>query len=177
MLGLDLNSLLSGVVGGMGVLLLSIAYGRWEAKRKRDQELKGLMTLIFHEYGNNDHLMKWLSENPSFVHAPSFTNLQTGVWTESRVRLSQLLAKEHTGALALYYSYIETIGNTIRDDSMPDDVKTDAVLGHIERAEKYGKAAMLHAAQYVFVDDPAYTKEGHERFVTEARRLTTGGDG
>lgn len=143
MLVLDLNSLLSSVIGGMGVLLLSIAYGRCEVKKKRDQELKGLITLVFHEYGNNDYLLKWLSENPSFIHAPSFTNLPTGVWAESRARLSQLLAKDHTGALAIYYSYIETIRDTIRDDSMPEDVKTDAVLGHIERAEKYGKAAML----------------------------------
>lgn len=59
---------------------------------------------------------------------------------------------------------------------MPDDVKTDAVLDHAKSAQRYGKAAMLQAAQYIFVDDPTYTKEGHDRFVTEARRLTTGRD-
>ncbi len=169
-----LSPLFTAAVGAVIGVLANGLYRNREEKRNLDQEFKGLMNLIFHEYAENDLLLKWLSEDPSFINAPSFTNLQCAVWTDARVRLAQLLAKEHTGALAQYYSLIGTIRATIRDETMPENVKTKAVLDYVPLVQKYGKVAMLHAAPYIFVDDPTYTEAGHDRFIEEAQRLMSG---
>ena len=72
-----------------------------EAKKAEDRELRGMMTLVFAEYGDNDGLLKLLMGEPSLMQVRSFTNLQTAVWDDSKVRLAQLLPSDHVTALVL----------------------------------------------------------------------------
>lgn len=164
-------SLFSGFGGGLLIRLIDQRQKKREDKANRDQELKGLMTLMFTEYSHNKGLLEVLIMDPSFINARAWNNLQMEVWKESRLRLTQFITKDHIVAFNQYYGQIQTILDYIHDEQMPFDVKRDTIIDAAKRAKKYGNAAMMHCAQYIFVDDPDYTENVHNALIQQARKL------
>ena len=122
MLGLDLNSLLSGGIGGVLVLLLSIAYSGWEAKKAEDREREGLLRMIDAEVYENDRLLKDMIAEPHIADKyPSRAALNTAVWDDSRIRLSQLLATDqaHIVHLTRHYAVVGRIRALLGDPDAP----------------------------------------------------------
>jgi hypothetical protein len=168
-------SLFSGFGGGLLIRSIDQKQKNKEAKQNLDRELQGLMTLIFAEYGHNRATLRLLIREPSLIDVPTFTNLQTAVWNDIKVRLAQHLPKDHIIALVLYYGQIQTILDDINDEEMPPEIKRGVVQDDAKRAEKYGKAAMAYSGKYLFVDHPEYTEDVHEAFVREAQRIMNEG--
>lgn len=165
------GAVLGAVVGGF---VGAYANGRTrnkEEQKARDQELKGLTILLFDEIGGNDVLLQILTKDPDLIGLSSWTNLQMAVWNDAKVRLAQLMNKDHIMALVAYYGQIQRILESLSDDVLPPEEKHKAVLFHAPSAQKYGKAALMRCAKYLFLDDPEYTDEAHQKFVREAKRL------
>jgi hypothetical protein len=103
MLGLDLNSLLSGAFGGVLVLLLGTGYSIWQAISAQNEERLALLLLVNAEVSANTlylghiHLM-----SPSTV----IQNLRSDVWNRAQIELAKLLPISDMKALILYYELI-----------------------------------------------------------------------
>jgi hypothetical protein len=186
-MGSDLQALLPAV-GGICAIVGAIIggyVGAWrngkvrdrQDKEAQDRELKGLSTLLSGEYAYNRVLLETFIKDPDFINLPSFTNLQTEVWTSSRVRLVGFLTVEHIAALTQYYWCIRNILDTINDDVLPAEERAKAVTDYAKQAQKYGKSAMLYSSKYIFKGDPDYTEAVQDRFMQEAKRHINEGEG
>jgi hypothetical protein len=163
--------LIGAVVGAVGSAWANSWYRDWEAKKERDQELKGLTLLVFTELGHNDGLFQMFEQHPDSQDLFPPTKLQTDVWVASRVRLAQLLPNEHTATLTRYYGKIQDVLDIYNNPTLHNDMKTKFLSEDVKKAQKYGKAAMMHGSKYMFVDYPEFTDEKHAKFVEKARKL------
>lgn len=166
-----IGAILGAVVGGFVGAYANSWYRDREAKKARDQELKGLTLLLFTEVGHNEALLKMHEGHPNTEHIFPLTGLKTDIWVSSRVRLAQLLTNEHTSALVSYYRTINDILETVNNGALHDEIKTKFILQDAEKAQKYGRAAMMQCGKYMFVDYPEYTEDKHAAFVEESRKL------
>jgi hypothetical protein len=168
-------SLAGAILGGC----IAAIIGAWansrlrdrEAKKAEDRERKGLMSLIFAEYGNNYPTLRLLANEPSLLDDRTLTNLQTAVWDDTKVRLALLLPRDAVIALVLYYGQIQSTLDNIKDEEMIPEIKRIMVSASAEQAIKYGKAAMKYSSKYLFVDQPEHSEDVHEAFVREAQRI------
>lgn len=166
-----LGAILGAIVGALGGAWANGWYRDREAKKERDQELKGLTLLLFTEIGHNDALLQMHEKYPAVNDRFSLTNLQTDIWIGSRIRMAQLLTNEHTAVIVAYYGKIQDILRTVNDNTLHNEIKNKFVADDAKKAQKYGKAAMMHGGKYMFVDYPEFTDVAHDKFVEEARKL------
>src|SRR5215212_4848061 len=96
--GVVVASLFSGFGGGLLIRTIDQRQKNREAKENLDRELKGLMTLIFAEYGHNAFLLKMLIEEPGNVQFGYATNFEMAAWNSVKVRLAQFLTIAHISA-------------------------------------------------------------------------------
>jgi len=176
--------LIGAVVGGVIGAWANSWWREREANKARERELKGIAYLLSAEHAYNASRMGVFSKDADFLTLSSFTDLQMGAWESSRARVAQLLptlkVAEHEQevgfltALTWYYTEIQSIQAIIEDDELTNDQKKELMSGHVEAAEKYGKAAMLFAGEYLFKGHPDDAAEYQNLFSREAKRLLSG---
>ena len=89
-------------------MLLTILYGRWEGKKQKDQERKGLLLLLDAEiHDNNEKLDD--SYGGDVFRESGVLALRTESWDGSKVRLAQLLPAQHVYALTKYYEHLRWV--------------------------------------------------------------------
>jgi hypothetical protein len=120
------EALLSGALGGALLMLVQIAYGQWDARRKRAKELEGLLTLLyFEEVVPNTKLAETLLENRSSLVAEKITLtrsfLKTALWETSRNRVSELTDDGLLiGLISVFYMSVERFKFSLDLDPPPD---------------------------------------------------------
>ncbi len=112
--GLDLNSLLSGAVGGVGVLLLTILYDRIKAALDRRRERRGLLLLMDAEVYS--HIVGLRNAGTSRAEGPEEVEALNSLsvprmdnWDSCKERLAQLLPPDHVKDLVIYYKALRDI--------------------------------------------------------------------
>jgi hypothetical protein len=113
-----------------GAIVGAIANGRVrdrEARELRNQERVGLLILLDHEIKDNHSLLNSFKERPTILYSQSVGGLQTASWDNAKVRLAQLLAREHIERLASYYSQIYVLKITVAADTTMESSTEDGV--------------------------------------------------
>jgi len=138
--GVDLSTLLEGALGGAGVLLLSVFYGRIETARNRRREREGLLRIIDAEVYENNRLLRVIRENPDLAKYPSLFALSTDAWDQCRTRLSELLSKDqdHVFVLVRHYALVVRIRALLEDP--------DALAAGLSRKERRGRTVRERVA-------------------------------
>jgi hypothetical protein len=144
--------LVGAVVGAIVGAWANSWYRDREAKKAEDRDRYGLLLLMHAELHHNEFLLLSLKGDPSEPELDTFSNFQTNTWISSRVRLAQLLSKDHITALATYYSWLETFSDVLNDKRMPFDEKIDEVKGFVSGTLYFSDAAKRFGAKYIFDD-------------------------
>ena len=160
------GAILGGIVGAVGGAWANSWYRDREAKKAEIRERNGLLLLIHAELHHNLHLLMALGDEPDEARLAGFTNFQAEAWTSSRVRLTQLLPKDHIAALATYYSKWQSMTDLLNDPSIPLPEKLIEVVGYAELLQKYSDTAMRLGTTYIF-DDPNFEPTHHDAFIRD----------
>jgi hypothetical protein len=112
-----LSPLLTAALGALfGAIAGAIANGRVrdrQDRQLRSQEREGLLILLDHEIEDNYSLLNILKERPEIIHSQSVGGLQTDSWDNAKVRLAQLLPRDHVDLLSSYYSRLYVLKATV----------------------------------------------------------------
>jgi len=147
MWSVDLNSLLSGAVGGVIVLLLSIGYNAWQARKRLDQERKGLRRLIVAEVYLNDLVLK-VVERP-----PDISRASTDAWDQNNARFAQLLTPEEFRHVTYYYVGLKWMLLFYASD---DSEFSEAAKNNVKNARESGDTVRCKVQNYL--NDPNFLK-------------------
>jgi hypothetical protein len=148
--------LVGAIVGGFVGAVATGLVRSIQDRNARNQERKGLLLLIDIEiFDNNKHLNGCIEEGGWF-DVLSINRLRTGIWDDSKTRLTQLLSPIAVHALAVYYMKIAEIPESVESVATPRNESTVAVLAEgAEGAIELGDAArrLIHRE---YIKEPDY---------------------
>ncbi len=112
---LELNELLSGAIGALGALILTIVYSEIQTWRNRGRERQALLLLLDAEVSSHIKIYERLKAGwprKSQETEPGnieLTTPRTQDWDDSRARLAQLICADHMRAIVIYYKMLRDI--------------------------------------------------------------------
>lgn len=116
----ELNELLSGAVGALGVALLTIFYDRVRAWLDRRRERKALLRIIDSEVYENMAVLEGMIDYPELADQyPSRAAVVTDAWDQAQGRLAQLLPSDHITLLVRHYASVRRIRAVLEDPERP----------------------------------------------------------
>ena len=147
------GAILGAVVGAFCGAWVNSWYRDREAKNAEDRERYGLLLLINAELHHDEFILIELIDDPDKAQLDTHWSFPTDTWTGSKVRLVQLLPKDHFTALANYYSWLDTYADVWHDDRMSFDERIDEAKGFVSFTLLSSNAAKQLGAKYIS-DDP-----------------------
>jgi hypothetical protein len=152
--------MIGAVVGAIvGAWANSWHRGR-EAKKAEDQDRYALLLLMHAELHHNEFILIELIDDAGRPLLDASFKFQTDTWINSRVRLAQLLSKDHILALAAYYSWLDTFSEVLNDNQMPLNEKIEEVQGFAAFTLHFSNVAKQFGARYIS-DDPDFDPAVH----------------
>jgi hypothetical protein len=162
--GVNLNwdSLLSGAIGGLAILLLNILYGRAVAWWNRRQERKGLLRIIDAEVYENNEVLKPMIRDPDLAEQyPSRrASLSADAWEQPRARLAQLLRPRHIQSLVAHYASISRIKATLADGDVPTKGKSREEKQKVANVRQKRRALLSNLANLGWLEGEEIRKKG-----------------
>lgn len=118
--GIELNTLLAGLIGALSVFMLT-TYRDWRREgRSIKRERNGLLRLTDMEIYQNVDKLEMMKDSPDIGQRyRAYSELHTSQWEESKSRLAQLLPTDHLGVLVRYYGLLDKIGAHVGDEGTP----------------------------------------------------------
>jgi hypothetical protein len=142
--------LVGAIAGGIVGAWANSWYRDRENKKAEDRDRYALLLLIHAELDHNEFILLELIDDPGTPQLEAISSFQTDTWSSCRVRLAQLLPKDHIAALANYYSWIDTFAGVLNDDRMPFDEKIDEAQGFASFTLHFSNIAKKLGARYIF---------------------------
>ncbi len=147
--GIDVtwDSLLSGAIGGLAIVLVTILYDRIRAWQDRRQERIGLLLLIDDEIEFNNVVLEAFDLDHSIVNTHTVSTLTTDAWDGSKAKLAQLLKTEHVATLVTYYAKIRYVQQSVSyklehtAEGVSEQERFPVILERIREAKSDGDKA------------------------------------
>lgn len=111
-----IGSLFSGVVGAVLVFVLTTVRDKRRMRELTNSERNALLRLIDIEVYQNIEKLDMIRTDPDIGQQyRAFSELHTEHWSETRIRLTQLLDSDDIQTIVRYYGLIHRIGVNLND--------------------------------------------------------------
>lgn len=162
------DSLLSGAIGGLAILVLNILYGRTVAWWNLKQERKGLLRIIDAEVYENNEVLKLMITDPDLAeqYPSQRAPLSTDAWEQSRARLTQLLRPDHVNTLVAHYAAIRRIMATLGDRDVSTKGKNRNAKQKVVLIRDKRRALLSSLANLAWSEGEAIRKNGKKYIKT-----------